>query len=457
MIQSLGEMICYAPIAGGYVHMAERYIHPSVGFALGWMQWYNHVVSLPTEIISATLIIGFWIEMTTARLAGFITLLLFLCASFNFLGVRWFGESEFWFAMIKISLILGLIIGGLAVDLGGGPSGDRIGFRYWKNPGAFAEHILPGAIGRFMGWFTTLLQAAYSFSGMEALAMTCAEVVNPRANMKKAVNRIFYRILFFYVFGITIVGMLVPSDDPDILQSTGTAASSPFVIAFNRAGVKVLPHIINAGVLTSAFSASNSGLYGSSRTIYGLSLRGQAPKILSKTTKSGLPIVALGFSVMWILLSYMSLSEGASTVLGWLSNLTSIAAFICWGTICTAFLRFKAGCEAQGIDRSASKFLYNKFQPYPAYWALFWCAIVVVFNGYPVFLSGGWNTSDFIISYINIPIWFCLFLPHYFYHGRQPFKKAHEIDMFSNVPGPEIDFDPNPPTTRLGRFGRWLF
>jgi amino acid transporter len=98
--------------------------------------------------------------------------------------------------------------------------------------------------------------------------------------------------------------MLVPSNDPNILQSTGTAASSPFVIAFNRVGIKGLPSVINAGVLTSAFSAANSGLYGSSRTLYGLSLRGQAPRIFSKCLKkNGLPIVALGFSCLWILLA----------------------------------------------------------------------------------------------------------------------------------------------------------
>lgn len=98
--------------------------------------------------------------------------------------------------------------------------------------------------------------------------------------------------------------MLVPSNDPNILRSTGTAASSPFVIAFKRVGIKGLPSVINAGVLTSAFSAANSGLYGSSRTLYGLSLRGQAPRIFSKCLKkNGLPIVALGFSCLWILLA----------------------------------------------------------------------------------------------------------------------------------------------------------
>lgn len=182
--------------------------------------------------------------MTNAKLAGFITLLLVICCSINFFGVRWFGESEFWFALIKISLILGLIIGGLVVDLGGGPDGKRLGFTYWKHRELSSQllylrtlkfylacswclrcsprprkrrqvprlvHLAPSV--RFLSCINATAptdclyhRAAYSFSGMEALAMTCGELQNPRANMTKAVRRIFWRILFFYVFGILIVG-----------------------------------------------------------------------------------------------------------------------------------------------------------------------------------------------------------------------------------------------------------
>lgn len=151
--------------------------------------------------------------------------------------------------------------------------------------------------------------------------------------------------------------MLVPSDEKDLLHSTGTAASSPFVLAFTRAGIKGLPSVINAGVLTSAFSAANSNVYGTSRMLYGLALRGQAPRIFSKTNVSGLPWVSLICSSTFGLLSYMALSDGASTVLNWLTNLTSIATFMAWAVICTSFLRWKSAMDAQGYDRSASKFL----------------------------------------------------------------------------------------------------
>ncbi|KAK9475049.1 amino acid permease/ SLC12A domain-containing protein [Dipodascopsis tothii] len=459
MVQSLGEMMCYAPISGGYVHYAERFIHPSVGFSLGYMQWYSSAISLPTEIISASVIIGFWDDKmaTASHTGGYIAALLILCCSINFFGVRWFGETEFVFALIKIALILGLIIVGLVIDLGGGPDHDRIGFRYWKNPGAFAAYPVPGDVGKFTGWFTTLLQAAFSFSGVEGLAMTCAEVQNPRKNMQSAAKKIFWRILFFYVCGIMIVGMLVPYNDQHLLNSTGSgAAQSPFVIAINRAGIKVLPSIINAGVLTSAFSAADSILYNASRLLYGLAVRGQAPAVFAKTTKNGLPLPALCTCVLFSGLAFMQLSSGAQTALNWLSNLTSISTFILWGTICWSFLRFKAACEAQGIKRADTKFLYCRWQPLPAYWAIFWCIIVIIFNGYQVFIHGGWNTSDFIIAYINIPIVIVLFLGHWLWTGRPGFYKGYEVDLHSNIPGPEIDVDPAPPTTKIGKFFHWL-
>ncbi|KAJ7445221.1 amino acid permease/ SLC12A domain-containing protein [Mycena galericulata] len=462
MLMSLGEMMCFMPISGGYIHFAERFIDPAMGFALGWLQWYSGVVTLPTEIISATLIIGFWDSgpdgsgMSNSHLAGYLTLLLFLCAAVNFLGVRWFGESEFCFAVIKIALVIGCIIGGLVVDLGGGPRHERIGFRYWKDPGAFAPYLLPGNKGKFLGWFQTLLQAAYSYLGMEALAMTAAEVENPRRALAKAVRRVFYRILMFYVFGILIVGMLVPSTDPDLLQSTGTAASSPFVLAMTRVGIKGLPSVINAGVLTSAFSAGNSGLYGASRQIYGLALRGQAPRIFAKTTKAGLPIVALSFSTIWILLAYMALSDGASTVLNWLSNLTSILGFCTWGIISLTYIRFYHGLKAQGIDRT--KFIYwNRYQPYPAYWAFAWSVVIVLFNGWPVFIKGEWNVSDFIIAYINIPIFVCLYAVYKIVRKSKAVTPS-KMDFHSNVPPPEmIDFDEPEPTTTWGKIWVWLF
>ncbi|CAK5279002.1 unnamed protein product [Mycena citricolor] len=459
MLMSLGEMICYMPISGGYIHLAERFVDPAVGFALGWVQWYGGVVSLPTEIISATLVIGFWdTPMPTAHLVALITLLSVFCAAINFLGVRWFGESEFIFAMIKIMLVVGCVVGGLVIDLGGGPDGDRIGFRYWEHPGAFAPYISTGNAGRFAGWFTTLLQAAYSYSGMENLAMTAAEVENPRRSLAKAVRRVFYRIMLFYVCGILVVGMLVPFNDLHLLQSTGTAADSPFVLAMTRAGVKVLPSIINAGVLTSAFSAGSSGLYGTSRKLYGMALRGQAPRIFAKTTPGGLPMVSLAFSSVFLVLAYMAVNKGSSTALNWLTNLTTIRAFASWGIISWVYIRFHAGLKAQGIDRT--RFVYwSRLQPWAAYWSLFWSIMIVVFNGFRVFVHGQWSTTDFIIAYVNLPIGAVLYIAYKLIRKTR-MVDLEKMDFYSNVPPPDVDSNEAENGAGRGiwrRISRWLF
>lgn len=138
-------------------------------------------------------------------------------------------------------MITGLILLGLVIDLGGAPDHDRRGFRYWKTPGAVAGAGLePNHIGldRFIGILSVLVQAAFSFQGMELVAIAASETESPRRNIAKAVRRVFIRIAMFYVLGILITGMIVPSNDPKLLSKSGNAASSPYVIAMSNAGIK---------------------------------------------------------------------------------------------------------------------------------------------------------------------------------------------------------------------------
>lgn len=149
---------------------------------------------------------------------------------------------------------------------------------------------------------------------MELVAIAASETKSPRRNIAKAVRRVFWRILVFYILGVLITGMLVPYNDGSLLQDSGTAAESPYVIAFRRAGIKVLPAFINACVFTSAFSAGNSFLFSASRILYGLAIRRQAPRILAYCTKNGLPIAAIIVSGCFAWLSFMNVSSGAETV-----------------------------------------------------------------------------------------------------------------------------------------------
>ncbi|OAX32680.1 hypothetical protein K503DRAFT_870014, partial [Rhizopogon vinicolor AM-OR11-026] len=286
---SIGEMTSHAPISGTFPHFAARWVDPALGFAVGWNYFYTNVVTVPVEITGAQILITYW--DSNPNHAGIYTsiIIVFACAT-NILGVRYFGEAEFVFSIIKLTMITGLILVGLIIDLGGAPGHHRLGFQYWKNPGIFAGAGLEPnniTLDRFLGFLSVIVQASFSFQGMEIVAIAASETENPRRNIAKAVRRVFYRILVFYILGIFVTGLIVPYNDTSLLQSTGTAVQSPYVIAMTRAGIKVLPSIINAGVMTSAFSAANSFLFCSSRILYGLALRGQAPKIFTKCTSKG--------------------------------------------------------------------------------------------------------------------------------------------------------------------------
>ncbi|KAF5362276.1 hypothetical protein D9756_002203 [Leucocoprinus leucothites] len=431
---SIGEMTCWAPISGTFPHFAARWVDPALGFAVGWNYFYGTAITIPTEISAATVLLTFW-DSNTKHAAIYIAVVWIVILTINVFGVRWFGEAEFTFAIIKLALIIALLLSGLVIDLGGGPNHDRIGFRYWKNPGALnrAGFVNNVNTDRFLAWVNVLVQASFSFQGMEIVAIAASETENPRRNISKAIRRVFWRILIFYILGILMIGMLVAYNDEALLQSTGTAAQSPFVIAINRAGVKVFPHVINACIFSSAFSAGNTFLFGASRILYGLALRGQAPKLFTCCTKGGLPLRAVLFCSAFALLSFMTVSNGGETVFNWFVGLTTTSSFFGWFSINLTYARFRSGMVAQGIDPKTNAY-HNPLQPWISYWGMFWTGLFILVNGYDVFFT--WNTSKFLTSYINIPIFLGLYLM-YKIPKRSKFWKASEMDFYTGIPSLE--------------------
>ncbi|KIY63201.1 general amino acid permease 1 [Cylindrobasidium torrendii FP15055 ss-10] len=452
---SVGEMATWAPVSGSFPHFAARWVDPALGFAVGWNYFYGQGTSVPVEVSAATILIGYWDDNKSHEPIYLAAILIVMCA-INVFGVRYFGESEFIFAIIKLSTIIGLIIVGLVIDLGGGPNHERIGFRYWKNPGAINRAGLVENIStdRFLAILSTIVQAAFSFTGMELVAIAASETENPRRNIAKAVRRVFYRIVIFYILGILIIGMLISYDDPSLLNQTGDAAQSPFVIAMNRAGIKVLPHIVNAAVFTSAFSAGSSYLFCASRVLYGLALRGQAPRFLTYCTKNGLPIYAVLISCSFSLLSFMSINSGAETVFNWFVNLTTVGGFIGWFCINLTYVFFRRGMIAQGFDLK-SNIYHSNLQPWLSYWGIFWTIVFILVNGYRVFFA--WNTSDFLVAYINIPIILTLYLG-YKITKRTKIWKPEQMDFVSGIPTIEETEKPIvPPRTILEKVAAFLF
>ncbi|KAF9454882.1 hypothetical protein P691DRAFT_799885 [Macrolepiota fuliginosa MF-IS2] len=423
---------------------------------MGWNYWYNWTIILPAELSAAAVLVGFWNKDISP--AVWITITMVVVILINYLGAGVYGEAEFIFASIKVITIVGLIILGIVLDLGGGPDHDRLGFRYWKKPGPFVQfNGISGRKGQFLGWWAVMTQAAFSFIGTEIVAIAAGEAKNPRRNIPRAIKRVYIRILLFYIGGTLIIGLLVPSNAKGLNLADGTAASSPFVIAVQSAGIKVLPHIINACLLTSAWSAASSDLYTSSRAIYGLSLSGNAPKIFRRTLRNGLPYVAITFCALFALLSYMSVSGSGSAgkVFGWFSAMTSVAGLMTWFGICVTYIRFYSGVKAQGIDRSTLPFA-SKLQPFAAWYALVFILLICITSGWKVFLRGGWATDVFVTNYLPLVLFPILYTGARIYFKRGPVK-AQDMDFVSNLAEIEADtYEEPPPRNRLEAFWQWL-
>ncbi|CAE6475296.1 unnamed protein product [Rhizoctonia solani] len=452
---SLGEMIAYLPIPGGHIKLAERFVDPAFSFTMGWNYWYNWTIILPAELAAAAVLINYWMKGRIND-ALWISICLIVVIVINMLGAGVYGECEFIFASIKVITITGLIILGIVLDLGGGPNHDRIGFRYWKDPGPFVQFAgIAGAKGQFLGWWSVMTQAAFSFIGTEIVAIAAGEAKNPRRNLPKAIRRVYIRILLFYIGGTLIIGLLVPSDHPSLNLNTGDAAASPFVIAIQTAGIKGLPSVINAALLSSAWSAASSDLYTSSRALYGLSLAGNAPKVFSKVSKSGLPYVSVIFCSLFSALAYMSVSSGAGRVFGWFANMTAVAGLMTWFGITVTYVRFYSGMKAQGFDRTKLPY-YSNLQPYAAWYAMVFCLLICFFSGWKVFLKGRWAVDTFVTNYIPLVLFPILYFGAKLVY-RQPMPKPHEMDFHSGIAEIEADtYDEPPPKNAWEKFWAWL-
>ena len=347
---ALGEVASLLPVTGSFVRHAEFLVDPAWGFAIGWNLVYGNVLSIPSEITAICVLFEYWTG-GPERLnpAVFIVFFIVVTVGVGMALVRVFGEVEFVFAMLKVVLVVFLIVLGLVIDLGGIPGTERIGFRYWKDPGMFVEYIATGNWGRFLGFWSVMTGAVFSFAGVESLAMAAAETRNPRKAIPRACKRVFARVVLFYMLAVLVVGMLVASDDPRLDGSGDSVAQSPFVIAASAAGIKAIPSVVNAIVITSAWSASNQSLLAGTRVLYGLALKGQAPKIFLRTTSWGTPYMCVLLFGVFMSLSFMSLSERAINVFWWLVRLTSAGVLVSWSSILLNHIRLRKAMDRQGI------------------------------------------------------------------------------------------------------------
>lgn len=346
---ALGEVAALMPVTGSFVRHSEILVDPALSFAIGWNVVYGCFLSVPSEISASVVLIQYWTDINPAV---WVSILIVVSAVVAFSLIRVYGEVEFVFAILKILLVVFVVILGLVIDLGGVPGVPRRGFHYWKDPGPFVEYISTGSWGRFLGFWAVMTNAVYSFAGVESLAMAAAETQNPRHNIPKACKRVFARVSIFYMAAVLVVGMVVSSADERLGSDSGTAATSPFVIAASDAGIKAIPSVVNAVCLTSAWSASNQSMLAGTRTLYGLAIKGHAPKIFLRTTSWGIPYMCVLAQVLFSFLAFMCVSNDAMDVFWWFVDLTAAGTLVSWIAISLNHIRLLKALDAQGIPAS---------------------------------------------------------------------------------------------------------
>ncbi|MFJ7929929.1 amino acid permease [Peribacillus sp. NPDC096448] len=404
LMTSLAEMAAFMPVAGSFRVYASKFVDPSFGFAIGWNYWYNWAITIAAELAAVVLIMKFWFPDSPSIIWSAIALItMFLI---NYMSVKGFGETEFWFAMIKVVTVVIFLITGVLIILGIMGGKDPIGF----------SNFTMGE-GPFNGGFFTILgvfmAAGFSFQGTELLGVTAGESEDPEKNIPKAIRSVFWRIILFYILAIFVIGMIIPFTDSRLLSED--VAVSPFTLVFERAGLAFAASIMNAIILSSVLSAGNSGMYASTRMLWDLARDGKAPKFLGKLDKRGVPVNALIVTSLVGCVAFLASFFGDGVVYIWLLNASGMAGFVTWVGIAIAHYRFRKAYAAQGLDMNALPFRAKGF-PFGPIFALVLCIIIIIGQGYQAFSSDGIDWNSMFVSYIGLILFFVLWFGYKIKH-----------------------------------------
>jgi amino acid transporter len=434
---ALGEMAAYLPHKKGFAGYATRFVDPALGFAVGWNYLMKYLIVTPNNINAAGVVLQFWKGGRDVNVAVWMTIFIVFIFTVNLLGVRVFGELEFWFSSIKVLALIGLLLMGIIIDLGGNPRHDRIGFRYWQPPngpmGTYKQNIVQDtSLSTFLGFWSVMINALFAYIGTELIGVTVGEAENPRRNIPRAIRKTFWRIVVFYVGGVFVIGLITPRTSDFLIDSTKAkagAAASPFVAAVQLVGITSLTHLINALILIFVLSAANSDLYIGSRTLYGLAVEGKAPRIFRKVTRGGVPLPALLLCTAFCCLVYLNVKSGTGKVFTYFVNLVSAFGAITWMAICYAHICFMSALKAQGKSRADLPYA-APFAPYGSWFALITTGIILIFKGYDTFMP--FTVDTFITAYIALPVFAILWLGYKLMY-KTIIIPSDQVDLVSGI------------------------
>lgn len=400
LMTSLGELATHNPTSGAFFTYGTKYVEGGFGFALGWNYWYNWAITVAFELVAVQFIMKFWFP----DIPGVYWSAIFLAIIFgiNALTVKGFGESEFFFSLVKVLAIIAFIIIGIWMIV-----------KIMLTPGAeaFANWSIGDApfVGGFQALIGVAMIAGFSFQGTEMVGVAAGESKDPKKTIPVAIKQIFWRILLFYIVCIFIIGTLIAYNDPRLLQAAATdnIALSPFTLLYEKAGFAFAASIMNAVILTAILSAGNSGMYSSTRMLFDMARKGSAPKMFARLDPRGVPMNALYATTAIAALCFLTTFFGEQEVFNWLLNMSGMCGFIVWLGIAISHYRFRKGYLAQGYKLEDLAYR-AKFFPFAPWFAFILCAIVVLGQNYQDVLAGQW--MGVLSTYISIPlflaIWF---------------------------------------------------
>jgi aromatic amino acid transport protein AroP len=375
IMRQLGEMVVDEPVAGSFSYFADKYCGHLAGFMSGWNYWVLYVLVSMAELSAVGIYVQYWwpsIPTWVSALAFFLVI-----NSISLANVKAFGEMEFWFAIIKVIAIVGMIGFGAYLLISGAAGPEATVANLWQHGGFFPN----GVDGLVMAMAVIM----FSFGGLELIGITAAEADNPSVTIPKATNQAIYRILIFYIGALGVLLSLYP------WQKVVTGGS-PFVLIFHALNSNVVANVLNIVVLTAALSVYNSGVYCNSRMLFGLAKQGNAPKVLLRVNKRGVPLAALGVSALatgiCVLVNYLIPGKAFEVLMG----LVVSALIINWGMISWIHLRFRAQKRAEDKTTEFRSLGY----PLTNYLCLVFLAGILVVM---------YLTPELRISVYLIPVW----------------------------------------------------
>lgn len=333
IMRQLGEMVVDEPVAGSFSHFANKYLGHFAGFLSGWNYWFLYILVGMAELSAVGVYVRYW----WPDMPHWVSALVFFAVInlINLASVKSYGETEFWFSIVKVLAIIGMIGFGLWLLISGHGGPEATVANLWQHGGFFPNGVT--------GLAMAMAGIMFSYGGLELVGITAAEADDPGHSIPRATNQVIYRILIFYIGALAILLALYP-------WQKVAGGGSPFVLIFQALGSDAVATVLNIVVLTAALSVYNSGVYCNSRMLFGLAQQGNAPQALLAVNRRGIPVAALAASAaatgVCVLINYLMPGGAFEFLMG----LVVSAVVINWALISVIHLKFRAAKRAAGQE-----------------------------------------------------------------------------------------------------------